>query len=194
MRGLSCIWSTERTMNKCGTPRRRGQVAPRGDGKWLVRLYLGRTPKGKRMYRSAVVRGTIHQAQQTLTRMQRDVDTSYLRPTSAQTLTTYLDQWLRTKARVSQRTLDSYRLVAKLYLLPELGQAKLSHLSPLDIQDTINTLRGRDLAPRTIRYAYAVLCQALGKAVKLGLIGRNPASDVELPSKQMRPFTILSPE
>lgn len=126
--------------------------------------------------------------------MLREADTkSLVRPTR-QALGDYVEQWYKTKAKVSDRTLNGYRDQMRLYILPHLGHYRLEEITPFAVQDTINKLRDQGLASRTIQYAHAVLFQALTTAVKWGLLSRNPSSDTELPTKTRREFTILSPE
>ena len=174
--------------------RRRGQIIPRGDRKWLLRVFLGRDAEGRTKYASKTVAGTTAQAQQELTTMLRESDTkSLVRPTK-QTLAAYIEHWYKTKVRISETTLNGYKLQLGLYILPHVGHLRLHEITPLAVQDTITRLRDQGLAPRTIEYAHAVLHQALKKAVKLGLLVRNPTEDTELPAKTRRAFTILTPE
>ena len=175
------------------SPRRRGQMIVRGDHKWLLRVFLGRD-RGRKKYASKTFGGTTAQARQELTRMLHEADKGALVPTRDMTLATYVEEWYETKASVSESTLNGYGCQMKLYILPRLGHLRLHEITPLAVQDTINSLRDQGLAARTIEYAHAVLHQALKKAVKLGLLARNPTEDTELPPKTRRAFTILSPE
>ena len=177
-----------------GSLRRRGQMIPRGDRKWLLRVFLGRDGERRKRYASKTIEGTTAQARQELTRMLHEADKGALVASSELTLAAYVGEWYRTKVRVSERTLNGYRLQMKLYILPHLGHLRLHEITPLAVQDTINKLRDQGLGPRTIEYAHAVLHQALKKAVKLGLLVRNSTEDTELPPKTRRAFTILSPE
>ncbi len=176
-----------------GGPRRRGQMIARGDRKWLLRVFLGRD-RGRKKYANKTIGGTTAQARQELTRMLHEADKGALVPQSDMTLATYVEEWYKTKASVSESTLNGYRSQMKLYILPRLGHLRLHEITPLAVQDTINSLRDQGLAARTIEYAHAVLHQALQKAVKLGLLVRNPTEDTELPPRTRRAFTILSPE
>ncbi len=177
-----------------GGARRRGQIIPRGERKWLLRVFLGRDGEGRKKYSSKTAQGTTAQAQQELTRMLHEADTGALIPPTGLTFAAYVEEWYKTKARVSESTLNGYRLQMKLYILPHLGHLRLHEITPLAVQDTISKLRNQGLASRTIEYAHAILHQALQKAVKLGLLVRNPTEDTELPPRTRRAFTILSPE
>ncbi len=47
-------------------PRRRGQIRARGPNKWLVRVFLGKDPQGKRHYVSRTIEGDRKQAERAL--------------------------------------------------------------------------------------------------------------------------------
>ena len=82
----------------------------------------------------------------------------------------------------------------KLYILPHLGHLRLNEMTPDAVQEVVTKLRNQGLSPRTIEYAHTVLHQALKRAVKLGLLVRDPTESTELPPATRRAFTILSPE
>lgn len=52
-------------------------------------------------------------------------------------------------------------------------------------------MTARGLSPRTVRYTYAILRQALGQAVRWKLLAANPA---ELPKRQRKEMRALGPE
>lgn len=173
----------------------RGQMIPRGDNKWLLRIYIGRNAEGKRDYHSITVENhTTAQARQALTKLLRESDTDTLgRPTKL-TLAEYVEQWYESKASIAQSTLNGYKLHMKLYILPALGHLKLHEITATKVQEAYNGLREAGLAPRTIEYAHIVLHQVMKKTIKLGFLVRNPTEDTERPAKVEREFTILSPD
>jgi len=172
----------------------RGQMIPRGDNKWLLRVYVGRDGNGKRKYVGETFEGTTHQAGQALTKMLRSNDTHTLAAPVKITLAEYVEEWYKSKVQISESTLNGYKLHLKLYILPSLGHLKLHQLTPPVVQAAYNALIAQKLSPRTIEYAHTVLHQALGKAIKLGYLVRNPTEDTERPAKIEREFTILSPD
>jgi len=172
----------------------RGQMIPRGDNKWLLRVYVGRDGNGKRKYVGETFEGTTAQARQALTKMLRSNDTHTLAAPVKITLTEYVEEWYKSKVQISESTLNGYKLHLKLYILPHLGHLKLHQITPPVVQAAYSALIEAKLSPRTIEYAHTVLHQALAKAIKLGYLVRNPTEDTERPSKVEREFTILSPE
>jgi len=118
-----------------------------------------------------------------------------------QTVAEFLKAWLEKRAgAVRETSWDSYRAIVHGHLIPALGQAPLRALTPLDVQGYITTkLAGKKdaqgkqiakpLSPGTVRKHVAVLREALGHAVKWGLIVRNVCDLVEKPRvarKEMR--------
>jgi integrase len=123
---------------------------------------------------------------------------------SADTLGAYLvETWLPSrKSKVRESTWASYRDVLEGRVVPRVGAVKLSQLTPKHVSDLYDDLltsggrdkrKGKGLSPRTVRYTGMVLTRALDDAVKLGLITRNPAAQVERPkprSVEMRTWTV----
>lgn len=165
--------------------RSRGQVIPRGDKKYLVRVYIGRTADGKRDYNSETVRGTFSQAQQKLTGMLRDLDTEQYVAPSKQTLRDFINTWLVNTApmRVSAGTLVGYRSTLTR-ILDTLGHVKLDKLTPQMIQKMYFDMSEDDLSARTIELAHTLLKMALEQAVVWKLIVRNPTKGAERPAKE----------
>lgn len=104
------------------------------------------------------------------------------------TLDAYLDGWLALlRTRVQPTTLRSYTDMADAYLRPRLGPLRIGELDVRQLNLHFAHLltdggrRGQPLAPKTVRYAHAILCQALGEAVRDGLLEDNVAERVTLP-------------
>jgi integrase len=115
---------------------------------------------------------------------------------SKDTLEGYLGKWLETaKGTVSDRTLEDYQQLLRLYVQPALGRKKLSAIKPMDVQGVIESMKSRSLSPRTIQYTITVLRRALKEAVSVWhLITVNPARDVKLPKRVRAEMKTLSPE
>ena len=166
-----------------------GQLIPRGDRRWLVRVFEGRDPMTRqRRYISRTVVGTKKDARAELTKMMRDMDTGTFVQPSRETVGEFLLAWLDTvaKVRVRDRTLESYRMIVDRYLVPTIGMRRLAKLSVSDVDALYarmadGSVTGRRLGPRTVRYTHSVLRAALKKAVKARKIAYNPSDDVTLP-------------
>jgi integrase len=115
------------------------------------------------------------------------------------TLATYLERWLeRRRAHLRPSTHSGYGQIARRYLAPTLGDQMLAELDRRAIEEAYAYLLreggagGRPLAPRTVRYAHAVLHRALKDAVIDELIDDNPASHAQPP--KLDPFGVTLDE
>ncbi|MEX2501248.1 MAG: N-terminal phage integrase SAM-like domain-containing protein [Trueperaceae bacterium] len=152
-----------------------GQLIRRGDRTWLVRVYAG-TVGGKRKYVNRTVHGAKRDAQQALTKMLRDRDQGALAIPTRTTLTEYLNKWKESslRGRVSPRTFKSYDDNLKRYVLPDLGEKRLTAVEPWDIQRIYQGMRDRGLSASTVRGTHAALRSALKQAVRWQATPRTP--------------------
>lgn len=173
----------------------RGQMIPKGDNKWLLRVYDGRDAEGKRHYTSKTYAGTTYEARQELTKMLRENDTETLvRPTKL-TFSKFVEGWYKTKIDVSEQTKHDYEYRMKLYAIPALGGLKLHEITPQVVQNLYNDLKEKGLSPRSVRYVHVILHQAFEWAVEpMKLLVRNPTERLKLPKKVKRAPTFLSAE
>jgi integrase len=163
----------------------------------MVRISVGRRPDtGKRHYFNRTVHGAKKDAERVLHAVLRERDLGTLVEGNHLTVSEYLDQWLANgaRARVRERTYRDYTAVLARYVRPPLGARRLAHLRPLEIQGLYTQLQERGLAPRTIRYAHAILSAALRQAVKWQLLAQNPAAFVDVPRMQRAEARVLTPD
>lgn len=167
--------------------RSRGQIIPKGDKKWLVRVYTGRDSENQRKYSSKTVTGTTSQAQQALTAMLREIDTDTFIEPSKQTVSEFLEKWLESKRLasvnsakegISTRTHIDYRQKLS-YVFESIGHLKLDKVHSQNIQSLYNALTERGLSASTVRGVHRVLKQAFDRALHWRLIARNPTDYVE---------------
>jgi len=102
------------------------------------------------------------------------------------------DQWLpMRRSQVKATTWSSYSDVIHGRIVPMIGGLPLQAITPRHVADLYRDLLdhgGRDqrrnggrLSARSVRYTGMVLRRALDDAVRLGLLQRNPAAQVERP-------------
>lgn len=173
-----------------------GQIIRRGERTFLVRAYLGRDgTTGKRRYHNHTVHGSKKDAGRYLNRVLRERDTNTFVEPSRQTVAEYLDHWLAAiRHRVRARTSADYDSLVTRYIKPALGGERLDRLSSMGIAQFYSSLSERGLSARTVRYTHSVLRSALQEALSLGLLARNPAVVVKLPSPQRKEMRALSTE
>jgi integrase len=111
------------------------------------------------------------------------------------TVAVYLEDWLTTSValRCRPRTVESYRETVTRYISPAIGRVGLAKLDPPKVARMLADLTAAGkLSPTTVRYVYAVLRIALGRALKQGLVVRNVATLVDPPAKattEMHPLS-----
>jgi integrase len=127
-----------------------------------------------------------------------------LRAPSNVTLREAADKWLRGAEDGTIRTrsgdpykpsaIRSYRSALDLYVLDDLGGAKLTKVSRRDVQALAERLQRRGLDPSTIRNAVMPLRAIYRRAVANGDVAVNPTTGLELPAVRGRRDRIASPE
>ncbi len=194
-----------------------GHIRPQGDGSWEIKFDLGRDPlSGRRITKYVTFRGTKRKAQEELTRLlgQRN-DGNYVEPTKM-TVAQYLHHWLEADIdrRVATRTATRYRGIVEKNIIPRLGHVPVRKLTAVHIEAFEAELQRegwvkerakqkikegeeapiqekRGLSSQTALHVHRVLSQALGHAVRLGVLFKNPARQVKPPRPPSREIKIL---
>ncbi|MCL4561925.1 MAG: site-specific integrase [Chloroflexi bacterium] len=102
----------------------------------------------------------------------------------------YLNSWIET-ASVALRpnTVHEYKRLMNTLILPALGKIQLKDLHLDRIEHFYASLKEEH--PTTIRRVHAVLHRAFERAVKLGILFRNPAHGATLPRVPQKEMQIL---
>lgn len=95
----------------------------------------------------------------------------------------YLEQWLENKqTRVKRSTLNNYKRLCYIHIIPHLGHIPISNLTALDIQLLYNKLfESKKLSDENIRKIHTLIKASLTKAMKLELINKNVSMFVDSP-------------
>src|SRR5947208_7185378 len=112
------------------------------------------------------------------------IEARALEEDQALTVGDYLTEWLsHTRARVRSTTYQGYEGLIRLYAVPRVGHIGLSALRPLHLQRTYSELvvPSGTLSGGTVLNLHLVLTQALGQAVRWGLLVTNPATGAQPP-------------
>ena len=159
---------------------------------WEARFTAGRDPgTGKQIQRS-ITGKTQKEVAQRLKAATLAVDEGTYTAPVRMTVGAWLDTWTAEYlGGVKPATAQVYKNNVRLHIKPAMGAVGLSALRPHMVQKFVN---GLELSPASVRLAYKVLYQALEKAVKLGYISRNPASDCELPRMEQKEIHPLEDE
>jgi integrase len=173
----------------------RGQIRKRGKS-WAVIVYLGRDPQTGQKRRKWYTHATKREAEAHLTQVLVQVQAGAGLPPSKLLLGDYLDRWLQDYARgkLAATTLRSYEETVRVHLAPALGHVPLARLSAPTIQAYLNQKLQHDLSVTTVRYHAAVLHGALRRAVRWGLLVRNPLEFVDLPRPRRKEMRVWDEE
>src|SRR2546427_11935252 len=105
----------------------------------------------------------------------------------------YLHEWLaHARGRVRATTYTGYEYLIRVHAVPALGEVRLSELSPLHFQRLYGSLLSpeRHLSAGTVLNLHLVLTQALGQAVRWGIVERNPVKGAQ-PPRPVRPEPVV---
>lgn len=172
----------------------KGHVCKRGNT-WAAVLYLGRGDDGKPKYKWSSHR-TRREAEAYVAQMANILHGGGTVPNTRLKTREWLTQWIHDNVAVTAapKTLASYREIVNVHLIPAMGHIHLTKLSPAAIQAMAQEKLDSGLSSTTARYIVSVLGIALNRAVKLGLIARNPVALVEKPKKADREMLVLNQE
>ncbi|NAZ74942.1 tyrosine-type recombinase/integrase [Kineococcus sp. T13] len=172
-----------------------GTLFKRKDGSWQGAVsYIDDTGARKRW---TVYGKTQAEARTKLREARERLDAGHPVKDTAMTVGTWLQQWMSgalVASDRSQSTKDLYTTIARVHLVPTIGQRRLDQLRPTDVEALIVLKRDQGLAGSTIRTIYTVLRGALDVAVRDGLVKRNVTNAVKRPAVERREATYLSAE
>lgn len=180
----------------------KGHIRQRGANTWEIKYDTGIDPVTRRRVTKFK---TIHGAKRDAQRALRDILTSVENGTFADagklTVGAWLKQWLdEAQHKVAPKTLQRYREIVDLHLVPALGAEPLSKLQPAKIQAYYTkalSVGRRDgsggLSAQTVVHHDRVLHVALKRARALRLIASNPVEDVSKPAVEHREIEVLAP-
>ena len=180
----------------------RGNIRQRAKGSWTPTIELPGDPVTRtRRQLYETIKGTKRDALKRLAELQVQIDQGGFQKPSRMNLGDFLQQWLHDYAatNVRPRTLEGYQGIVHAHLIPKLGSTLLAELQPSHLQHYYSEalekgrLDGKEggLSPRSVLHHHRVLSEALGHAVKWGLIGRNVAQTVDPPSPRRSEMAIL---
>jgi len=172
----------------------RGHIEKRGKNSYSIAVSLGKdATTGKYKYQWVRVKGTKKDAEKRLSELLYQLDNgTFMKPGKA-TLAEFLERWLKDYAwpNLAPRTAEGYESIIRRHIIPSLGNIVLTQLRPEHLQvyytDKLNNGRcdgSTGLSAQTVRHHHTALHKALETAVQWGLLARNPANAVKLPSAQ----------
>jgi integrase len=171
-----------------------GSIRRRSKGSCEITVDLGRDEQGKRQRKFVNVKGTKAEAQKRLRELLTALDKGMPLDSSKATVGEFLETWLKDYAETntSPRTVEGYREKIRNYVLPNIGQVPLAKLTTQHIQAIYASMMERKLSPRTALHVHRVLREALGHAMKWGLLARNVCDAVDPPKPRNKEMAALN--
>jgi len=106
----------------------------------------------------------------------------------------YYEQWAGSKRKsLKPSTQVSIECSFRLHILPFFGKRYLSDIKPIVIQEWVNTLSGKNLAPATVGRCYRYLRSCLRQAYAWGILSENPCRSIILPRTNHEELDFLEP-
>lgn len=173
-----------------------GHVEKRGKT-YRVILDIGRDNNGKRIRKVFSGFTTKKEAQAFLAEKEHELNTGIFVEPSNETVESYLLSWLSDKkAQVRPTTFRSYDWLVRNHIIPRIGRIQLSKLKPVHLQNMYTSMQsdGSPLSARSVLHAHLVIHQALDRAVKWGMIPRNPADAVDPPRPKNKEMSVWDEE
>jgi integrase len=167
--------------------RRRGHIAGRGKGKWLIKF----SADGKQRY--AWCKGTRRDAEDKLAQLLTAASTGTLADPSQATVASYTRETLDAGRDLAPKTLERYHEIAEQQIA-HIGDVKLQKLRPGHVEKWHAMLLDSGLSARTVNHAHKLLSKVLARAVKHNILTRNVASLVSPPAVEQKEVEVLQPE
>src|SRR5207302_8513464 len=111
------------------------------------------------------------------------------------TVAAFLARWLEDVARpaVSPSTHQLYNGLIRLHVNPRAGAVPLSRLTPVHVQGMLSAMERDGASPRLRQMALGILDQALGQALRWGMVPRNVCDAVTRPRAPRQTMQALAP-
>lgn len=112
------------------------------------------------------------------------------------TVSQFIDRWFEDVAKPGLRpsTILAHDSIIRNHIKPEIGDNRLSELTPLQLQTLCSQKLKSGLSNRTVKYIRTIIHQALDKALEWGLVVRNVADAVKTPAPEKKPVVPLTKE
>ena len=184
------------TFKRCSCPATPGSAGRRtacakAHGSWSYRVDMPGAAPGQR---KQVMKGgfpTRRAAEAALADRLTKLGTGEMVIEDRRAVADYLAEWLTgMRLTLASTAWTNYRSILNLYVLPRIGQLRLTALTGprltavyADLLDH-GGVKGRCLSPTTVRLVHRILTKALNDAVEARLLATNPAQHAKVPARR----------
>ena len=103
------------------------------------------------------------------------------------------DRWLpHIRLHREPSTHARYRATVRTHVVPSMGERRLDHVRPTDIQDVLGAMAAAGRQPKTVHAARGVLSKAFTDAITWGLLAINPVVGTVVPTVEPPSHRTLS--
>lgn len=158
-----------------------GSIFQRKDGRWAAAFSTG---DGRR---KTVYGRTRAEVANKLSEAQRAHHDGVLPTDGRLTVSAFAKEWLEgVQTSVRPKTAEAYEWAIGKHIVPRIGGVKLVKVGPRHLEKVYQEMRSDGKAPQTIRNVHKVAGTMFSKAVRLGLIARNPGHIADVPKVPKR--------
>lgn len=156
---------------------------------WVAQITLPPDPATGTPRRKSFYAPTRKQALEKLTTARYRLQTADSLNSETLTLAQWSSLWLQTykKNTLSPTTYAKYQNQIESRILPALGRTPLSRLTPLAVQQFVNSLSADGLSDGYVALIFARLSAICRKATQLGFLRQNPCTGTALPKTSRHP-------
>ncbi len=111
-----------------------------------------------------------------------------------------MDRWLRgIRQEVAESALSNYSTIVATYVVPRIGDVRLSRLSTRQVEQLYADLlaggarEGGPLSPTTVGQVHRTLRRAFNDAIRWGLLNASPVTPAKVPRPDGRTMTVWTP-
>lgn len=167
-------------------PNGAGTITLRKDGRYQGAAYVTDT-NGHRVRRYAYGK-TWDEAAEGLAKLQDDERKGVPVPDKSWKLGAFLDYWLEHMVKPAREpaTYAKYESMVRLHIKPRMGTKLVTKLTPKQVRALLDALRRSGVGQATIVEVLKTLRNALNRARREELVGRNVAELVDMPSVETR--------
>ncbi len=169
-----------------------GTIYRHKDKGWCATITAGYDETGRRRRRT-IYGQTREEVRQKLARLQTAALDGLLPDAPRLTLAQYLSRWLEdaVRLRVRASSYNHYSNLIRNHINPSLGGTGLSKLQAIHVQGLYRSMEEKGASPRTQQHAHGVLRNALGQAVRWGMLPRNVTDAVNKPKAVKKELRVL---
>lgn len=172
-----------------------GSIYRDSKGRWVAVLTVGHNENGRRR-RRYLYAATKTEILEKLNQARADLHAGLNSPRSRITVAEMIHHWLKTSAeqRVRPTTLVTYCCLLDRHVKPYLGGTRLEKLDHIHLDAWHAAMERDGASTRTRRAAHVLLGTILRRAVRLGVLNRNPLDRIEKPRVCAVEAPVLTPE